>query len=122
VGFMAQIRAAVASVIELPPADPDAPSPVRYGDPGKLVALLHATGFQDAASRSVHCVLPVPGATPEAAADFLLASSSMAAPLLGAPPAQRDAARARLAEACARHHADGAVRMPVRVEIVTATG
>lgn len=122
VGFMAEIRAAVDSVIELPPADPDAPSPVRYGDPGKLIALLDAAGFRDAASRGWHGALPVPGATPEAAADFLLASSSMAAPLLGAPPARREAACARLAEACAGHWEDGGVRMPVRVEIVTAAG
>lgn len=122
VGFMAQIRAAIASVIELPPADPDAPGPVRYGDPARLIALLDAAGFHDAASHSWHGALPVPATTPEAAADFLLASSSTAAPLLGAPPAQREAARASLAEACAGQWRDDRAWMPVRVEIVTAAG
>lgn len=116
VGFMAQIRAAIASVVELPPADPDAPGPVRYGDPARLIALLDAAGFQGAASHSWHGALPVPAATPEAAADFLLASSSTAAPLLGAPPAQREAARARLAEACAGHWRDGNAWMPVPIQ------
>lgn len=123
VGFMAKIRAAVASVIDVPPADPDAPSPVRYGDPTKLIALLDAAGFQDAASRSWHGELPVPGASPEEAADFLLVSSSMAAgPLRDAPAEARDKARAMLVESCRAHFRDGSVWMPVRVEIVTARG
>ncbi|MEP9357888.1 class I SAM-dependent methyltransferase [Sphingomonas sp. KR3-1] len=122
VGFMAQIRATVASVMEVAPADPDAPGPCRYADPARLIALLGAAGFADAASRTVHCALPVPGETPAAAAAFLLASSSMAAPLADAPAELRDKAFARLTEVCASHVEDGRVLMPARVEIVTATG
>jgi SAM-dependent methyltransferase len=123
VGFMAQIRSAIAAVIEVPPADPDAPSPVRYGDPAKLIALLDAAGFRDAASRAWHGELPVPGGSPEAAADFLLVSSSMAAgPLRAAPPEVRARARDLLIESCRAHFRDGTVWMPVRVEIVTANG
>lgn len=123
VGFMAKIRAAVASVVEVPPSDPDAPSPVRYGNPAKLIALLDATGFKDAASQSWQGDLPVPGATPEEAADFLLVSSSMAAgPLRGAPQEAQDKARALLIESCRAQFRDGSVWMPVRIEIVTAKG
>lgn len=122
VGFMAEIRATLAAVMALPASDPDAPGPCRYGDPAKLVALLDGAGFHGAVSRTWRGALPVPGATPEAAADFLLASSSSAAPLEDAPMEVRSAARARLAQACARHFEDGAARMPVRIEIVTARG
>jgi len=122
VGFMAQLRATVASVMEVASADPDAPGPCRYGDPAKLIALLGAAGFEDTASRSVHCMLPVPGDTPEAAAAFLLASSSMAAPLADAPAELRERAHARLTEICSGHFEDGRVQMPARVEIVTAAG
>lgn len=122
VGFMAHIRTALAAAIDLPASDPDAPGPCRYGDSAKLIALLNTAGFHGAASRSWRGELPVPGATPESAAEFLLASSSSAAPLQDAPPASREAARVRLAEICAGHLKDGVVRMPVRVEIVTAAG
>ncbi|NYT40497.1 class I SAM-dependent methyltransferase [Sphingomonas sp. R-74633] len=122
VGFMAQIRAALAAVMHLPPADPDAPGPCRYGDSARLVALLDAAGFHGAASRTWRGDLPVPGGSAQAAADFLLASSSSAAPLADASPALRDAARASLTASCASHIRDGQVWMPVRVEIVTATG
>jgi SAM-dependent methyltransferase len=122
VGFMAKIRATLAAVMDLPPADPDAPGPCRYGDPAKLIALLDAAGFRDAASRTWRGDLPVPGGSAQAAADFLLASSSSAAPLADASPALREAARASLAASCASHIRDEQVWMPVRVEIVTATG
>jgi SAM-dependent methyltransferase len=123
VGFMAQIRATIATVIDIPPADPDAPSPVRYGNPARLIALLDAAGFEGATSQTWLGDLPVPGATPEQAADFLLESSSMAtAPLRDASAEVRDGVRARMAEACAGHWKDGRVQMPVRVEIVTARG
>jgi SAM-dependent methyltransferase len=122
VGFMAQIRATVASVMDVPAGDPDAPGPCRYADPSKLIALLGDAGFVQAASRSAQCALPVPGDTPEAAAAFLLASSSMAAPLADAPAEIRDKAYARLTQVCADHWDEGRVRMPARVEIVTAAG
>lgn len=122
VGFMAQLRGTIASVMDVAASDPDAPGPCRYGDPAKLIALLEGAGFRDAASRTVHCSLPVPGDTPAAAAAFLLASSSMAAPLADAPEEVRERAHARLTEVCARHMEDGRVRMPARVEIVTARG
>lgn len=123
VGFMAGIRTAIAAVMDVPPADPDAPSPVRYGDPAKLIGLLADAGFEGAASRSWHGDLPVPGTSPEEAADFLLVSSSMAAgPLRAAPAEVRGRARALLVESCRAHFRGGTVWMPVRVEIVTARG
>lgn len=52
VSFMASVRAAIEAVMPLPPADPDAPGPCRYGDSQRLVALLERAGFRDGARRS----------------------------------------------------------------------
>lgn len=121
VSFMASVRAAIASVIDLPPAEPDVPGPCRYGDPGKLVALLEAAGLHDVVSTSWRGDLTVGGGMgPEAAANFLIASSSSAAPLADLAPALQEKARAALIERCAEYERDGVVVMPARVEIVTA--
>lgn len=122
VGFLAQTRAAIGSAMALPPADPDAPSPCRYGDSAKLIALLEDAGFQGVAAQTWRGELPVPGGSPEEAADFLLSSSSSAAPLAEAGPEVRATAHAALSASLARHLRDGAVYVPVRVEIVTAGG
>lgn len=122
VGFLAQTRAAIGSVMALPPADPDAPGPCRYGDPARLIALLEAAGFHDVESRRWNGKLPVPGGSPQQAADFLLSSSSSAAPLAEAGPEIRAAAHAALSASLAGHVWNGIVQVPVRVEVVTATG
>ena len=121
VSFMAAVRAAMESVIEVPRADPDAPGPCRYGDPQKLIDLLEHAGLVDAASQTWRGELVVgQGLAADTAADFLLETSSTAAPIAHAPAQIRDAVRARLSEICARHTRDGIVQMPVRVEIITA--
>lgn len=121
IGFMAAVREAMALVMEVPRADPDAPGPCRYGDPQKLINLLDRAGLADISSQTWRGKLVVgQGLAPEAAADFLLATSSTAAPLADAPAPIRDVVRGRLAEICARHVHEGMVQMPVRVEIVTA--
>ncbi len=122
VAFMASVREAVAAVIDLPQPDPDAPGPCRYGDPSRLVELLEAAGFHDCATRTWHGDLQVGGGmTPIEAAEFLLASSSAAAPLAEAGPREQAEARDRLASICAASLRDGTVWMPARVEIITAT-
>lgn len=121
VGFMRAVRDGIASVMPVAPPDPDAPGPCRYGDPARLAALLEHAGFADAASTTWRGELPVGGGLPaRAAAEFLVASSSTAAPLADADPALRLRALDAIEAACAAHERDGLVRMPVRVEIVTA--
>ncbi|TVV76453.1 class I SAM-dependent methyltransferase [Sphingomonas solaris] len=122
VAFMASVREAVAAVIDLPQPDPDAPGPCRYGDPSRLLALLEAAGFCDCAARTWRGDLQVGGGmAPDAAAEFLLASSSAAAPLADAGAREQARARERLAAVCAANLRDGIVWMPARVEIITAT-
>jgi len=122
VAFMTSVREAVAAVIDLPQPDPDAPGPCRYGDPSRLLALLEAGGFRDCTARTWRGELQVGGGMgPDAAADFLLASSSAAAPLAEAGAREQARARDRMAAVCAANVSDGTVRMSARVEIITAT-
>jgi SAM-dependent methyltransferase len=122
VAFMASVREAVAAVIDLPQPDPDAPGPCRYGDPSRLLALLEAAGFCDCTARTWRGDLQIGGGMAlDAAAEFLLASSSAAATLADAGAREQDRARDRLAEVCAAKLRDGTVWMPARVEIITAT-
>lgn len=122
VAFMASVRDVVAAVIDLPQADPNAPGPCRYGDPSGLLALLETAGFRDCAAQTWRGDLQVGGGmTADAAAEFLLASSSAAAPLADAGAREQARARDRLAAVCAANLRDGTVWMPARVEIITAT-
>lgn len=122
VAFMASVRDAVAAVIDLPQPEPDAPGPCRYGDPSELLALLDAAGFRNCTARTWRGNLQVGGGMPpDAAAEFLLASSSAAAPLAEAGAGEQIKARDRLAAICAENVRDGSVWMPARVEIITAT-
>ncbi|MEM7200864.1 MAG: class I SAM-dependent methyltransferase [Planctomycetota bacterium] len=43
-------RGAVAAHVEVPPADPLAPGPIRLGEPGALAAVLETAGFVHVAS------------------------------------------------------------------------
>lgn len=122
VAFMASVREVVAAVIDLPQPDPDAPGPCRYGDPSRLIALLNAAGFRDCAAKTWRGDLQVGGGmTPDAAAEFLLASSSAAGPLADAGAREQAEAHDRMAAVCAANLRDGTVWMPARVEIITAT-
>jgi SAM-dependent methyltransferase len=121
VAFMASVREAVAAVLDLPQPDPDAPGPCRYGDPFRLLALLEAAGFRDCAASPWRGDLQVGGGmSPIAAAQFLLAASSAAAPLADAGAREQAEARDRLTAICEANVRDGTVWMPARVEIITA--
>lgn len=119
--FMASVRAAVAAEMDVPASDPDAPGPCRYGDVGKLIALLGGAGLQDATSETWRGQLTVGGGmAADAAADFLLSISSAGAAAADADAETRARILRRLAATCGDHIEGGVVRMPARVEIVTA--
>lgn len=121
VTFMAAVKAAMAGIVDVAPAEADAPGPCRYGDPESLIALLRDAGLSDVQSQPWHGELCVGGGMgAQAAADFLLASSSSAVPIRDSAPELRAQACAALAGLCARHERDGAVWMPATVNIVTA--
>ena len=114
----------VAEIIALPPPDPEAPGPFRYGDANKLLALLDRAGFGELEVSDWRGALPIGGGLPAAeAANFALASFSSFGELLteAGEEALHDARQALTAR-FARHELDGGgggVRMDACVHIFT---
>jgi len=119
--WMTATRAAVAEAIDLPPLDPSAPGPFRYGDVAPLLSLLTRAGFVDATVTDWRQALPIGDRLPAPeAAQCALASFSSFAELLSnaggdAPTRAHRALTARFAP----HEQAGAVLMPARVHIIT---
>ena len=121
--WMTSVRQVVAEIIDLPPFDPQAPGPFRYGEAGTLLTLLDRAGFGDLDVSDWREALPIGGGLPAAeAADFALASISSFGELLA--EAGNDAlsdAHQLLTARFFRHQQDGAVQMDACVHIVTGT-
>jgi hypothetical protein len=118
--WMTATRAAVAEAIDLPPIEPSAPGPFRYGDVTPLLSLLARAGFVSLTVTDWRQPLPIGNRLPAPdAAQFALASFSSFAELLSnagsdAPAKARDVLAARFAP----YEREGAVMMPARVHIV----
>lgn len=114
-------RDATAEVVELPPPDPEAPGPFRYGEAGKLIALLEQSGFADLEVLDWRGRLPVCGGLPaaEAATLALQAFSNFGELLAAAGDAALSEARRILSARYAQHLRDGIVEMSACVHIVT---
>ena len=119
--WMTTTRAAVAEAIDLPPIEPSAPGPFRYGDVTPLLSLLARAGFVSVTVTDWRQALPIGNGLPApAAAQFALASFSSFAELLSnAGSDARAKARDVLAARFAPYEREGAVMMPARVHIVT---
>jgi SAM-dependent methyltransferase len=117
------VREVVARFVELPPPDPEAPGPFRYGEVDKLLALLGRSGFHELSSHDWRGALPLGGRqSPEEAARFGLTSFSTFGELLAkAGEGTLDRACEALAARLAPHHRDGAVWMDTSVHIVSGT-
>ena len=119
--WMTATRAAVAEAIDLPPIEPSAPGPFRYGDVRPLLSLLARAGFVNVTVTDWRQALPIGNRlhAPDAA-QFALASFSSLAERLSnagndAPAKARDVLAARFTP----YEQDGVVVMPARVHIVT---
>ena len=121
--WMTSVRQVVAEIIALPPPDPEAPGPFRYGDANKLLALLDQAGFGELEVSDWRGALPIGGGLPAAeAANFALASfSSFGEMLAEAGEEALHDARQALTARLARHERDGGggVRMDACVHIFT---
>jgi SAM-dependent methyltransferase len=119
--WMTATRAAVAEAIDLPPIEPSAPGPFRYGDVTPLLLLLARAGFVNVTVADWRQPLPIGSWLPApAAAQFALASFSSFAELLSnsgsaAPTKARDMLAARFTP----YEQEGVVLMPARVHIIT---
>jgi SAM-dependent methyltransferase len=119
--WMTIVRQAVASVVDVPSNDPEAPGPFRYGNADKLLALLDRAGFSELEVRDWRGTLPLGGALPAAeAAEFAISSFSTFAELLDeAGDEALVEARRVLTAGLSEHLVDGAVRMDARVHLVS---
>jgi len=119
--WMTSVRDAVAAVVDVPEADPDAPGPFRYGDADKLLTLLERAGLCELHASDWRGALPIGGRLPAAeAATFALASfSSFGALLAPSGEGAFEAAHRSLMARWAKHEEDGAVRMDAWVHIFT---
>jgi len=119
--WMAAVRDVVASIVELPPAPPDAPGGFRYGDVARLVALLEGAGLRGLHVRDWRGTLPVGGELSAAeAARFAIGSfQSYAEVLASAGDAATAEAQRALTARFEPHQGGGAVRLDARVHVVT---
>jgi SAM-dependent methyltransferase len=119
--WMTTIRDVVGGIVDLPPIDPRAPGPFRYGHVATLLAQLQGAGFSSLDVADWRGTLPIGGTlTALEASHFALASFSSFAELLSA--AGDDAlglAQRKLRDRFVPYEHDGAVRMDARVHVVT---
>jgi SAM-dependent methyltransferase len=121
--WIASVRQVVAEVKDLPPFDPEAPGPFRYGEAAKLLTQLDRAAYGELDVSDWRGLLPIGGGLPAAeAANFALASFSSFGELLAeAGNEALNDARQSLTARFSRHQQDGAVRMNARVHVFTGT-
>lgn len=119
---MSVVRNVVASLVDLPPSDPQAPGPFRYADADAFRTLLLASGFTDVQAHPWRGSLGIGGNLgPDAAAAFALRAFSVADPLSREDDAVREQAHQALRRRFEAHVTDGAVRLPASVHLVTGS-
>jgi SAM-dependent methyltransferase len=107
--WMMEVMGVVRSHVDVPPAVPRAPGPFAFEDLGYLEEILTAAGFtgMDVAPYQGEQSVGGPGAGPEEAAAFVLASMAAGRILAEQGEAVLAAARADLTTMFARHHRPG---------------
>ena len=107
--WMMEVMGVVRQHVEIPPAVPRAPGPFAFEDLGYLEEVLTGAGFSGMDVATYAGLQPVggPGATPDEATDFVLASMAAGRILAEQGEAVLAAARADLAAMFAHHHRDG---------------
>jgi SAM-dependent methyltransferase len=104
----------MASHFDMPPPEPDAPGPFRFGDAEATTAMLEAAGFSDVTVTEHRADQPFggPGSTPAEAVDFVLRALGMQDLLNEASPEKQAAVKADLEAMFAAHHSDAGIMMP----------
>lgn len=117
------VRETVATVVNVPSPDADAPNPFRYAEIQPLFALLTQAGFRELNVHEWCGALKIGGGMPAAqAADFALAAfSSFAALLTEAGAATQAAAQKSLTTQFVAHEYGGTVQLSACIHIVTGT-
>lgn len=121
--WMMEVMGVVRAHVEVPPAVPRAPGPFAFEDLGYLEEILAASGFAGMDVVAYQGEQPVggPGATPEEATNFVLASMAAGRILAEQDESVLVAARADLTALFARHHRAGeGVMLGCKAWLVTA--
>ena len=121
--WMMEMMGVVRAHVEVPPAVPRAPGPFAFEDLGYLEEVLTGAGFTGFEVAPYQGEQPVggPGATPEDATDFVLASMAAGRILAEQGEGVLAAARADLAAMFTRHHREGeGVMLGCKAWLVTA--
>ena len=107
--WMMEMMGVVRQHVEVPPAVPRAPGPFAFEDLAYLEDVLSAAGFTQFSAEAYQGEQPVggPGATPQEATDFALASMAAGRILAEQGEAVLTAARADLVSMFARHSRAG---------------
>lgn len=107
--WMMEVMGVVRRHVDIPPAVPRAPGPFAFEDLVYLEEILTSAGFTGMDITAYEGLQPVggPGASPTAAADFVLASMAVGRVLDEAGSAIREAARADLIALFADRHVEG---------------
>ncbi|MEM9137285.1 MAG: class I SAM-dependent methyltransferase, partial [Cyanobacteria bacterium P01_F01_bin.42] len=118
--WMTYVREVVNEVAELPPPEPDAPGPFRYGDVDQLLNLLQQAGFGHLNSVKWDGLLPVGGGlSATEAAQFALSSFSIAEPLAEVGETVAEQVQQNLASRYGQYAQNDIVMMPACVHLVT---
>ena len=121
--WMMEVMGVVRAHVEVPPAVPRAPGPFAFEDLGYLEEILAASGFagMDVVAYQGEQAVGGPGATPEEATNFVLASMAAGRILAEQDESVLVAARADLTALFARHHRAGeGVMLGCKAWLVTA--
>jgi SAM-dependent methyltransferase len=104
--WVTTVRDVVAEFVDVPPPDPDAPGPFRYGQADTLLKLLRQAGFGEVEVSEWREGLAIGGGLAAAdAADFALAAFSIAEPLAKTDDVVRGNAHRALTERFSRARA-----------------
>jgi ubiquinone/menaquinone biosynthesis C-methylase UbiE len=121
--WMMEVMGVVRQHVDIPPAIPRAPGPFAFEDQTYLKEILTDAGFDAMDVVAFEGRQPVggPGASPQAAVDFVLSSMAAGRVLDEAGPAIRDAARGDLLDLFAQRHVPGeGVMMGCKAWLVSA--
>lgn len=121
--WMMEVMGVVRAHVEVPPAVPRAPGPFAFEDLGYLEEVLTDAGFSGMDAVAYEGQQPVggPGASPEEATGFVLASMAAGRILAEQGEAVLEAARADLTALFSRHHRSGeGVMLGCKAWLVTA--
>lgn len=114
------LQAALSVVPPPPPADPDEPGQFAFGNPARVLRILHDAGFALAGHRAFDFTMRYPGDDPARTAAGIANMGQAGRLLRDRPEAERTAAAASIAQAIAPLVRGAWIELPARVWLFQA--